>query len=214
MDDALREVLDAARGEVVVGGELSPPATLIAELLVMAALSVIRARLRKADGRRLVELAPSLMRFVVEPYLARGCANADLARRHPGMRPRSQAEVVPIRPHPSVMRALRVIACTPGLSSREVEIAVSAKDKHGTDVSDVLKRLEQRGLIESARRARNRPHAWSLTPYGCRVLELNSQSCVAPLLREAQDIAGTRPSRRVESRSAASGLVLVGGRQR
>ncbi len=47
---ALGEVLDAGRGSVIVGAELTPSTALIAELLVTAVLSVIRSRLLKADG--------------------------------------------------------------------------------------------------------------------------------------------------------------------
>ncbi len=130
MHAALAEVLDAGRGEVGRGRELTPPTALIAELLVMAVLSLIRSRMLGGDGSPLVDLAPSLMRFVVEPYLGAGAANAD-AREGPAGRcaAPSQAEVVPIRPHPRVMRIAERDRLDPGLSSREIELAVSGKDR-------------------------------------------------------------------------------------
>jgi hypothetical protein len=209
---ALAEVLDAGRGEVVVGAELTPPTTLIAELLVMGVLSVIRRSLLRDPATPLAGLQGSLMRFVVEPYAGAGAANADLARRQPGVRRPSQAEVVPIRPHPRVIRALGVIASTPGLSSHQVELAESGVDRGGKHISDVLKRLERRGVIENARRARNLPNVWLLTPYGRRVLELNNVgSAVAPLPEARVTAPGT--SRRASTRSVAR-LALVGGERR
>lgn len=200
---ALSEVLDAGRGSVVVACELDPSTWLIAELLVMAALSVIRSHIRSGDGTPLMGLEPSLMRFVVEPYLARGPANADL-QAHGGMRVPSQAEVVPIRPHPSVMRTLRLIACTPGLTSRELEVAVSGNDRCGRSISEPLKRLRQRGLIEAVRHARNEPNVWMLTPYGRRVLELNTESSDRGPLR-------AQPNGR---RLRATGQAATGSRSR
>jgi hypothetical protein len=205
---ALAEVLDAGRGEVVVGGELTPPTALIAELLVMGVLSVIRRSLLRDPAVPLAGLQGSLMRFVVEPYVGRAAANADLAGCQPGARRPSQAEVVPIRPHPRVMRALSVMAATPGLSSREIELAESGVDRGGKHISDVLKRLEQRGVIENAGRARNLPNVWLLTPYGRRVLELNTVGSAVALPEER--IPASRASGRVTTRSV-SRLALVGG---
>ncbi len=115
---ALGEVLDAGRGSVIVGAELTPSTALIAELLVTAVLSVIRSRLLKADGGRLVVLLPSLMSFIVEPYLGRGAAGADLASDpSAAMQAPAEAKVVPIRAHPRVMRVLDLIASAPGCST-------------------------------------------------------------------------------------------------
>ena len=72
--------MDAGRGQVIVGSQLTPPTTLIAELLSTAVLSVIRARMLAADPEPLTALAPSLMEFIVEPYLGAGAASADRAQ--------------------------------------------------------------------------------------------------------------------------------------
>ena len=175
---ALSELLNAGRGTVIVGAELTPSTTLIAELVVTAVLSVIRSRMLNEPGRPLVALAPSLMTFIVEPYLGRGAANAELLRSDAagGVRVSLEAKVLPVRAHPRIMGVLRLIASSPGLSSRDIELALSGKDARGSDISDVLKRLQQRGLIESTRRLRNEPNAWVLTPYGGRVLELMTAS--------------------------------------
>lgn len=209
---ALREVLYAGRGTVIVGTDLTPPTTLIAELLVAAVLSVTRARTLTADGSPLLALAPSLMQFVVEPYLGRGAANADCAKRPSGSgRVAQEAKVVPVRMHPRIMQALGVMATRPGLSSREIELAVSAKDARGSDISDVLKRLQQRGLIETARRARNQPNAWLLTPYGRRVLAVMTGNVDGAVLHVRQEGLPQRGPWRGVARSS-SHLALVGGR--
>ena len=202
---ALAEVLNAGRGSVIVGAELTPSTALVAELLTSAVLSVIRARVLKGDESPLVALAPSLMSFIVEPYLGRGAANADLAKNPGGVRAPFEAEVVPIRAHPGIMLALRVIASAPGCSSREIEIAASAKDTRGKDISDVLKRLRQRGLIENARVGRvvRESNAWLLSPYGRRVPEVITDSFGAARLREEQDALPRRAARRVTARSGA-----------
>ncbi len=121
MQGALGEVLDAARGQVIVGSQLAPPASVLAELLACAVVSVIRARMLTGDGVPLVGLAPSLMEHVIEPYLAAGAQLADHAR-DPGRPARAagEATVLPLRAHPRVILTLRVIAATPGLSSRQV----------------------------------------------------------------------------------------------
>jgi hypothetical protein len=153
----------------------------------------------KGEDSPLVALAPSLMSFIVEPYLGQGAANADLAKNPGAVRAPLEAKVVPIRAHPRIMLALRVIASAPGSSSREIEIAVSAKDTRGKDTSDVLKRLRQRGLIENARVGRvvRESNAWLLTPYGRRVLEVITDSFGAARLREEQDAFPKRATRRV-----------------
>lgn len=204
---ALGEVLNAGRGTVIVGVELTPSTLLIAELVLTAVLSVIRAELLKDDPAPLASLAPSLLSFIVEPYLGAGAANAD-AHRDLSERARAAAKVLPIRPHPTIIGALGVIASTPGLSSRQLETRISKKDASGSDISDVLKRLRQRGLIENTRQARNLPNAWRLTPYGRRILELVTDEHG----RERLDGLARRPSRRGATRAASSSPGHVVGR--
>ncbi len=173
--EALGAVLNAGRGQVIVGSQLMPPTSLIAELLSCAVLSVIRARMLAGDRAPLVELAPSLMEFIVEPYLGAGAERADQASAPMRVvRVPREARVLPVRAHPRIVHVLRVIAATPGLSSRDIELAVSAKDTRGRRISEVLKPLRQRGLIENARVGQLPRHtnAWHLTSYGQRALEL------------------------------------------
>ncbi len=174
LQDALAEVLDAARGQVIVGSQLAPSAGTLAELLASAVVSVIRTRMLTGDAVPLVGLAPSLMEHVIEPYLAAGAQLADHARDPALPAPRlREATVLPLRAHPRVLLTLRVVAATPGLSSRQVRERVNADgDRH--DISELFTLLEQRGLIETTRVGRGGRDrtAWRLTSYGNRALEL------------------------------------------
>jgi len=209
--DALEEVLNEGRGELIVGAELRPSTTLIAELVLLGVFSVIRARMLKGQGRPLVDLAPSLMRFILVPYLGRGAAKADLAGEpQPAAQAPSRAEVVPIRPHPRTMLALRVIAQAPRMSNREIAVAVGIKPGANGHSSTLLKPLEQRGLIENASlgKAFGESNAWLLTPYGHRVLEVITHSFAAARLREGDGFSGRashRPLTQPESEDGRMG---------
>jgi hypothetical protein len=184
---ALGEVLREGRGEVIVGADLAPPTELIAELVTLAVFSIIRAQMLRAPRRRLVELAPVLMTFIVTPYLGHGAAKADLAG-NPEAESESRAVVVPIRPHPRTMLALHVIVSTPRLSDCEVAAAVGINPEGGFR-SELLRPLRQRGLIENASPGGppREPNAWLMTPYGHRVLEVMADSFAAAHRREAQE---------------------------
>jgi hypothetical protein len=204
---ALAEVLEAGRGEVIVGADLAPPTELIAELVTLAVFSVVRARMLRGRGTPLVELAPALMRFIVVPYLGRGAAKADLVGNAEA-ESESRAVVVPIRPHHRTMLALHVIVSTPGLSDREVATAVGINPEGGFR-SELLRPLKQRGLIENASRgrARREPNAWLMTPYGHRVLEVIADTFAAAHRREEAEVVPGRASARPVPRS-----VLENGR--
>jgi hypothetical protein len=64
-------------------GELVPDPQLLGEFVAGSLFAVIRARLNEAqagdDGQLLVELAPSLMAFIVTPYLGQAAASAELS---------------------------------------------------------------------------------------------------------------------------------------
>ena len=186
--DALGEVFEESRAEVIVGAQLAPSTGLIAELVVSAVVSLVRARMLEGDGNPLTELGPALMSFVVEPYLARGAMKADLAGAQP---PADQvcprAEVIPIRPDSRHMQALRAIAATPHRNNREIGIAIGVE--HEGNVRRLLRTLEQRGLIENTtpRRSRCEPNAWLLTLYGERILEVISRSFTAAHQRERRE---------------------------
>ena len=175
--NALLPALEAAREEIIIGAEVRPETWLIAELLTLAVLSVLRARMLRPDGRPLSELAPELMENIVEPYLAKGAARVDEQRDGRARSGLERTEMVPLRPHPRPMQALRAIAAAPQLSSREVGRAVGVDNNSG-HITQLLGRLEKRGLIENAssRRVERERSTWFLTPYGQRVLEVVSKT--------------------------------------
>jgi hypothetical protein len=59
-------------------GELTSEPQLTAELVAGGVVSVVRRHVREGEGQLLVELAPSLVSFVVGPYLGHGAAQAEL----------------------------------------------------------------------------------------------------------------------------------------
>lgn len=199
LHEALADVFELARQELIVGAELAPPAGLLAELLSCAVYSVIRRCILAGTGEALASLAPSLMTHIIEPYLARGAEKADSATSPASAQEGPvEAKVIPIRPHPRVMAALHAINSVPRSSSREVAIAVGLGDKDRRRTSDLLGRLQQRGLIENAnqRRAGRERCLWLMTPYGRRVLELITASLGSARLREQRHGVPGRTSRR------------------
>ncbi len=211
LHDGLAEVLDAARGQVIVGSRLAPPTGVIAELLACAAVSVIRARMLAGDGVPLLGLAPSLMEHVIEPYLAAGAQIADQVRDPARPAPVSrEATVLPLRAHPRTILTLRVIAETPGLSSRQVSERVNSRgNRH--DISELFNLLERRGLIEHTRPgrgARDRT-AWRPTLYGRRALELLADAVPGRASGDGQRGGYRRPLPRHLSARPVRGAALA-----
>ncbi len=154
---------------------------LTAELLIGGVFSVIRTRLLKGDGGALVELAPSMMSFIVRPYLGRAAAEAELAgyslaagRAPSGAAecptPSAAASPVPITHRTTLV--LGAITRAPRSSNREIAAAAGIGDEG--QISHLLRRLARRGLIAKVapRSGSRRENAWLLTPSGRRVIEL------------------------------------------
>ncbi len=146
---------------------------------VVAEGSDPRARMREAGGGALVQLAPSLMVFIVRPYLGQAAASVELAGRSAAAEQLpTQACESPLPPPPPVpvsyrtSLVLRAIECAPRSSNREIAAAAGLGDKGQT--SHLLRRLARRGLIEKVtpRSGSRRENAWLLTPCGRRVIEL------------------------------------------
>ncbi len=160
-------------------------ATLTGELVVGGVFSVIRTCMLEGDGGKVVELAPSLMAFIVAPYLGQAAAQAELEGKpfhladksadEPGVaRPRaiSRAAELPIRATHRTTLVLRAIARAPYSNNREVAQAAGLTDEGQT--SKLLARLERQGVIGNVGvgAARGEPNAWLLTTSGQRALEL------------------------------------------
>jgi AcrR family transcriptional regulator len=160
-------------------------ATLTGELVVGGVFSVIRASMLEDDGGKLVELAPSLMAFIVAPYFGQVAAQAELEGRPSGRRAApasepqltraqaiSRAAELPVRATHRTTLVLRAIGQAPYSNNREVAHAAGLADEGQT--SKLLARLERQGVIENVGigAARGEPNAWLLTGSGRRALEL------------------------------------------
>ncbi len=156
----------------VLGGPFAPSSQMTAELVAGGVFSVVRSQVLKGDGGALVALAPSLMSFIVAPYLGHAAARAELVRGSAQDRTSCGAGELPIRATYRTMLVLRAVAKAPGSSNREIAQAAGLTDEG--QASKLLGRLARRGLIENVGvgAVRGEPNAWLLTPYGDRVVAL------------------------------------------
>ena len=164
-------------------GELTDAPALTAQLIRGGVLSVIRARISDPEGDRgrLVELAPALTSFIAVASLGQARASEELLRSSPpaeqlpaaGLeRALAGASCAPILVTRRTTLVLRAIALAPRSSNREIAAAAAIVDEG--QISHLLRRLAQRGLIAkvSPRSGSKRENAWLLTPSGWRVIEL------------------------------------------
>ena len=100
-------------------------ATLTGELVVGGVFSVIRTSMLEGDGGKLVELAPSLMAFIVAPYLGQAAAQAELEGRPSGS---GQASASRARAYAGAGDIPRGRASDPGDASHD---ARAARDRAG-----------------------------------------------------------------------------------
>jgi IclR helix-turn-helix domain len=150
-------------------GELTGTPELTSELMAAGVVATVRSRVLVGEGRPLVELAPSLMAFIVAPYLGQAAARAELEGRSAPIEERGAGgrRLYTTRRTSLVLRA---IAATPRSSNREVAQAAGLADEGQT--SKLLHRLAERGLIENVGLGQRggRSNAWLLTSRGERVL--------------------------------------------
>jgi hypothetical protein len=120
-------------------------------------------------GESLVELAPSLMSFIVAPHLGQAAASAELAGTSAPVEERGAGgrRLYATR---RTRLALRAIAAAPRSSNREVGRAAGLCDEG--QVSKLLRRLAERGLIENVGFGQKggQANAWLLTARGERML--------------------------------------------
>ncbi len=189
LHDVVTDLLARGCDERHVADCTAPLPALTDELIVGGVFSLIRTSLVEADTGKLVELAPSLMAFVVTPYLGRKAAHGELQGRAPGVsephpdapppsrrQTISHAAELPIRVTRRTTLVLHAIARTPYLNNREVAQAAGIVDEG--QASKLLARLERKGVIENVGigAARGEPNAWLLTSTGRRTVELLAQA--------------------------------------
>jgi AcrR family transcriptional regulator len=184
---ALVDAVDGGRLEAKAGLQ---PSRLTAEGVVGGVLAVLYERLAEpaARGIRLVESLNPLMAMIVLPYLGAAAASKQLTRPQPTVPRPAETTATPANPLAGLemrltyrtTRVLGAIAAGPGASNREVAQVAGVHDPG--QISKLLARLEQLGLVENASRGsiRGVPNAWRLTRRGGDV-EGAIRECRAPL---------------------------------
>jgi hypothetical protein len=153
-------------------GELTPDPRLTSELIAGGVLSVVRGCVLEEDegeAQPLVELAPSLMAFVVGPYLGQVAASVELSGRPAPTEERGAAgRRLYVTRRTSLV--LRAIASAPRSSNRGLAQAAGLADEGQT--SKLLRRLAERGLIENVGFGQRggRTNAWVLSSRGEQML--------------------------------------------
>jgi AcrR family transcriptional regulator len=164
-------------------------AALTGEVIVGGVFSVIRTSMLEGDGGKLVELAPSLMAFIVAPHLGQAAAQAELEGRPScvsealaveagAVRARaiSRAAELPMRATHRTTLVLRAIASAPYSNNRAIAQAAGLTDEGQT--SKLLARLARQGVVENVGlgSTHGEPNAWVLTGSGRRAIELINES--------------------------------------
>ncbi len=193
----LAGLMEERNGDAISGEKLAPSPALTAELVLGGVFSVIGARMcePEASARALVELAPSLISFIAVVHLGQAAASAELAGGYAAADDASAwgverlvAPPVPVSQRTTLV--LSAIARAPRSSNREIAGAAGLGDEGQT--SHLLRRLEQRGLIEKVRprSGSRRENAWLLTPCGQRVIELLGLACAIDASASASTSVG------------------------
>ena len=142
--------------------QLADTPALTAQLIRGGVLSVIRARMSdpEGDGGPLVELAPALTSFIAVACLGQAVASEELLLGSPATdqlpaagleRAAATASCPPIPVTRRTTLVLRAIARAPRSSNREIAAAAGIVDEG--QISHLLRRLAQRGLISEGRAA-------------------------------------------------------------
>jgi AcrR family transcriptional regulator len=174
---ALIAVVDEGRAAQSGARAARPLPPLTAEGVVGAVLSILHARLLAGAkrSRPFTDLLGELMGVIVLPYLGQAAAQRELSRPTP---PNPKQKSLP-RGNPleglrmrltyRTLRVLAEIAAHPGASNRQVAAAAEIADQG--QMSKLLTRLEDLGLIENAGagQARGARNAWTLTARGEQV---------------------------------------------
>ncbi len=211
MQDALARVLDDERAPA-----RGYPPPLTAEAVVSGVLGVLDGRLRKRDPGVLVELCNPLMSFIVLPFLGARAARRELSRPL-GHASSAVGRGVALellgdaggRLNRRTVSVLRVVGGEPGLSNREVALRAGVKDQG--QISRLLSRLAELGLVAGTRDARRRgaPRAWQLTASGAELDRQFGRESAVPRRGVAVDLmrdAGGRLNHR-----SVSVLRVIGG---
>ncbi|MGH2903123.1 MAG: MarR family transcriptional regulator [Solirubrobacteraceae bacterium] len=208
--EQLAGVVDLGRTNARASGRLP---RLVAEGVVGATFAVVHARLLARRPEPLLGLLNELMAVIVLPYRGSAGAARELERPLPrppaGQRDRNrlarrplEGTVSPVdyRLTPRAGMALMAVAGGPGLSNREVSEAIGLADEG--QVSRIMKRLVEQGLVENAQtHAKRLARAWRLTADGEAVAGAHRDE------RHAGGLNGTQP------RTSTTGQLPESGRR-
>ncbi len=154
-----------------------PWSELTAELVVGGVVTVLRKRILEGAPEPFVELAPSLMAFIMAHYPG---SSSNLSSKRPAATndAESNPQRLPVRVTYRTTCVLNAIGDSPGLSNRDIAEAAGLTDEGQT--SRLLRRLEERCLVQNVGvgHAYGGANAWLLTPYGERVLDATRHSLV------------------------------------
>ncbi len=173
--ELVRALVDAVDAGRLHARASLAPTRLTAEGIVGGALAVLHARCCEDDAEPMVRLLNPLMAMIVLPYLGPAAAVKEAARPALRERPRSRRPVsnplegLEMRLTYRTVRVLSAIASHAGANNRQVADVAGIQDPG--QISKLLVRLEQRGLIENtnAGPVPGEPNAWRLTPRGREV---------------------------------------------
>lgn len=167
-------LLDQARSGLP--DDEQPPA-LTGEGIVFGIAGILRLRLMGREAPPFIDLLGELAALVVAPYL--GAAEAAqvrkqsmeraIERKHePPLQAGGRTQALPVQlTRPTAHRAravLRYVAAHPGTSNKEIGRA--AEIEHLGQVSTLLGRLEEVGLLVKRAGGPGKPNAWGLSPKG------------------------------------------------
>jgi AcrR family transcriptional regulator len=159
--------------------ERQPPA-LMSEATVALVLGILRRRLLSGEVPPFVGLLGQLSEAVVAPYLGPAAAAQAASRGHDRAQAllkersarlaRADVEVPSMLRHASAHRmreCVRYLAENPGTSNKAVAAGIGIS--HPGQISVLLARLHDSGLLVKECGGAGRPNAWRLSPYGAEV---------------------------------------------
>jgi hypothetical protein len=172
-----RALVTETQAQMDSSGWFVPWSELTAELVVGGVFSVLHKRALEEPSAPFVELAPSLMAFIMAQYPG-SSVNLNAGREGAANSAESHLQRLPVRVTYRTTRVLDAIGDSPGLSNRDIAEAAGLIDEGQT--SRLLRRLEQRGLVQNVGvgQAYGGANAWLLTAYGKRVLDATRHSLV------------------------------------
>lgn len=174
----LGQIVDAAARQQLAL-ERQPPATM-PEAMVVSVLGLLRRRLLSGEAPPFVGLLGQLTEVVVAPYLGPAAAAQAASRGHDRVLAllqehslrleRTGVEVPGILRHASAHRmreCVRYLAENPEASNQAVAAGIGIS--HSGQVSMLLARLHDAGLLVKDCGGAGQPNAWCLSPHGADV---------------------------------------------